>query len=533
MNSAPVRVEGSSAFDDVSRIGRGRPDRGWAWLLPAVALVLFSAVIPLGVLIRRFVDIGAVTATFALPSVREAIRFSIWQGLWSTMTTLIIGTTLAWILSQYEFRGRRLVHAAATIPFVLPTVIVAGAFLALLPTSIERSVLSIVLAHVFFNVSVVVRLVSPSWSLLDPDLLRAARSLGASSTRIATRIVLPLAAPALKSATGLVFLMSFTSYGVVRILGGPSTSTVEVEVYRRAVQLGDVAGASVLAVAQTGIVLVVFSILSRSRTTDLLRSRPVRRSAPPWIVGMAFATATLISIPLVAMVVRSVYTGGSWTSNGWKNVFGSGSNSLLEFDLPIVLLRSLGFAFLAAAIAVPIGTAAAIGLARSRWAWAHSLLLLPVSTSAVAIGLGILVTYDSAPFDIRSSWWLIPVVHAVVAVPFVARTAQPVVESIPQGLRDAAAVLGASGRKTWFRIDAPLLAPALATGLGMSMALSLGEFGASSFLTRRNTETLPIVVERLLGRAGDLAFTTAMATSTVLLILTMIAIVVFDTTLRA
>lgn len=502
------------------------------WSLPAVILVLLTSLVPLFILAKDTVRASSVLRILTGEPVLNAIGFSTWQAICSTIVTLLIGSTLSWILAQYDFRGRRAIRVLVTVPFVLPTVVVGSAFLALLPTSFERSFGSILIAHVFFNIAVVVRLVTPQWSMVDPDLLGAARSLGASPFRLITRIVVPLAGSALKVAGAIVFLMSFTSYGVVRILGGPGSSTIEVEIYRRAVVLGDISGATVLATAQTFVIIALFAVTTRRSSVVMQRIDIDRRIAPKWAVASACAAALFITVPLTAMAVRSIRSGGHWTATGWRSLFSPTSSLLGDVDMFSVVTRSMMYAVLAASIAVPIGVGAAIGLAGRRGPVTRVLLVVPMATSAVVIGFGILVTYDESPFDFRSQWWLIPFIHAVVALPFVVRSSLSVAESIPPGLRDAAAVLGATPLRRWWAVDAPLLAPAVATGLGLSAALSLGEFGATSFLTRQRTQTLPIVVDQLLGRAGDTAFTTAMAAGTLLLVLTSLIVISFDSTMR-
>lgn len=505
----------------------------WLWSAPALVLIVFAVVVPVMALASGVVDASAIRETLTRTSTLEALRFSLWQALWSTTATLVIGGAMAWILARYEFRGRRFAAMTLTVPFVLPTVVVASAYLAILPGSVERSFVSIILAHVFFNMSVIIRLVGPVWSVIDPDLLAAARSLGASPTRVIARLLLPMARPALLAAGSLVFVMCFTSYGVVRILGGPGLYTVEVEIYRRAVLFGDVSGASALAIAQTLVIVAVAAVLARRPTRQLHRLRSERRSAPRWAVAIVACASLFIIAPLVSMFMRSFFVDGRLTITGWRQLISPTGSLLSNIDLPGVLGRSLIFALIAAAIAVPIGIATAFGLARRSGAGTRALLIVPVAASPVVVGLGILVAYDTHPFDLRAAWWLIPVIHAVVALPFVVRAALPVTQSIPRGLRDAAAVLGATPARRWLSIDAPLLRPAAATGLGLSMALSLGEFGATSFLTRRDTTTLPIVIDQLLGRAGESAFTTAMAASSCLMLLTGLVVLVFDSSLRA
>jgi len=150
----------------------------------------------------------------------------------------------------------------------------------------------------------------------------------------------------------------------------------------------------------------------------------------------------------------------------------------------------------------------------------------------VIVGLGILITYDVEPFDFRSAWWLIPAVHASVALPYALRSIAPLVASLPTGLGEAAATLGASPWRAWWSVELPLLRPALATATATSLAVSLGEFGATSLLTRRDTRTLPLLVESLLGRSGGVGSTAGSAAATMLLVLTGFVIVVLDRGLR-
>lgn len=493
---------------------------------------MFAAVVPVCGLVAATVKASTFWETLRRESVLDAVRFSFWQAGWSTVLTLGIGSCAAWMLARYEFVGRRFVTATLTIPFVLPTVVVGAAFLALFPSSIERGLVAIVLAHVFFNISVVVRLVAPVWSMLDPDVLAAARTLGASPVSVASRIVFPLARSAVASAGALVFLMTFTSYGIVRILGGHGSSTIEVEIYRRAVLFGDIPGATVLALVQTTIVIAIFARATRRSSAQLHSITPSRLPAPRWVPVLAVGLSAFVLVPLATMILSSVRVDGRWTALGWRSIVAGGTSVLPNTDIPSIVVRSLLYAVIASAVAVPTGIAAALALVRRRARWTRAVIVAPMATSAVVVGFGILVTYDVEPFDFRSRWWLIPVVHAVVALPFVVRSALPVIESIPFGLRHAAATLGASPRRRWLSVDLPLVSPAIATGCGLSAALSLGEFGATSFLTRRDSATLPIVVDQLLGRVGDTAFASSMAVATILLVLTSLIVIVFDSISR-
>jgi len=131
-----------------------------------------------------------------------------------------------------------------------------------------------------------------------------------------------------------------------------------------------------------------------------------------------------------------------------------------------------------------------------------------------------LITFDRAPFDWRAEPWMIPLGHALVATPFVVRTMVPVIRSIDGRLRDAAATLGATPLRAWREIDLRMAIRPLLTGAGFAMAISLGEFGATTFLTRQGRVTLPIAIENLLNKPGALLHAQGYVLACVLALLT-------------
>ena len=217
-------------------------------------------------------------------STLEIAWFTLWQAAVSTGVTLVAGLPLAWALARFSFRGRSLVEALVLVPFVLPTVVVATAFLALLPDAAERTVWAILLAHVFFNVAVVVRVVGAFWAGLDPRLGDAAATLGAGPLRRHARLTLPLLAPAVASAASIVFLFCFTSFGVIVVLGGIRYATLESEIYTQAARLFDLRAAAALALLQlaaVAVTVVVSGMLERRLGVRFARrGRPARPGGP-------------------------------------------------------------------------------------------------------------------------------------------------------------------------------------------------------------------------------------------------------------
>ena len=154
--------------------------------------------------------------------------------------------------------------------------------------------------------------------------------------------------------------------------------------------------------------------------------------------------------------------------------------------------------------------------------------MLPLGTSAVTIGLGMLITFDAPPADWRASWWLVPVGHALVAVPFVVRTCVGVLRSVDPAMTAAAATLGASPTRAWRATVVPYLWRPLGVGAALAAAISLGEFGATSFLSRSGGETLPIAIEQLVGRTGTTLQAQGYALATMLALTTIVLVVVVE-----
>ena len=195
------------------------------------------------------------------------------------------------------------------------------------------------------------------------------------------------------------------------------------------------------------------------------------------------------------------------------------------------IVDSLAFAALTTLLAGTLGMLAAVVVGYGR-GWlsrgVDTLVMLPLGTSAVIVGFGFLVALDTPPLDLRTSILLIPIAHTLIALPFVLRSVVPVVRSIDERLREAAAVLGASPRRAWREVDGPILARAGLVGAGFAFAVSLGEFGATLFIARPDTVTIPVAIYRLLGQPGAANFAAAMALAVVLMALTTSAVLLIE-----
>lgn len=527
-------------------------------LMPLAFLGLFFAY-PVGTIIDRGlrphgrVDLQPLRSIATDGALRHVAWFTLWQAAASTALTVVVALPGAYVLSRYRFRGQRLLWAAVTVPFVLPTVVVASAFLSLLgprgrlgSLGLLGTVWPILLAHAFFNYAVVVRTVGGLWSHLDPRTEEAARVLGAGRWRTFRAVTLPALRPAIAAASSIVFLFTFTSFGVILILGGPRYSTLEVEIYRQTAELLNLPTAAALSVVQLIAVIAVLIVSShyQRRRVDALRLRAHAETASPvrglgarlGLAANGVIIAALLGLPVAVLVERSLRNGNRYGFGFYRALAHAPGNSTF-FVPPLEAVRnSLVFAVVATVISVVVGGMTAFTIARRDTrspAWRatrllDTLVLLPLGTSAVIVGFGFLITLDHPPIDLRTSPALIPIAHALVATPFVVWTMVPLLRSIDPRLREAASMLGASPWRVWREVDLPIVTRAVLVAAAFAFAISLGEFGATVFIARPDYPTLPVVIYRLLGKPGVLNFGQAMAASVILMLVTGAAVLLIE-----
>ncbi|MFN8377098.1 MAG: iron ABC transporter permease [Anaerolineae bacterium] len=533
-----------------------------AWWLASVPLVFLGlfffyplvSILSTGLGMAGEEGVGNV---FGSTYIAELFAFTAGQALISTALSLLIGIPTSYVLGSFRFRGRGVFLALATLPFVLPTVVVAAALLAVVGQNglinsalrslwgpeapvlvLERTLSLVILAHVFYNTPVVLRILITHWMTRDRRAEEAAQLLGASPLSLWWRIRLRLALPSILSAALLVFIFTFTSFGVVLLLGGSRIATVEVEIYRQTVGLFNLPVAAALSLLQMvfmTVLIAVFSILdgrvaATSGPPELRSPRggKERAAAIVTVVGLGL----LLIVPLLLLVLQSVSgPDHTLTLRAYELLAETSRQSVLSEPALKSLFQSLLIAVAAVSLAIPLGTltATAMWMGKGRGHAALNLaVLLPLSASAVLLGLGFVIALDEPPLNLRSSWVLLPIAHTLVAIPLIVRTLTPSLRALPLDVREAALVLGAPPRTVWRRVIFPLLRPALVVGALFAFTVSMGEFGATLFIARPEWTTAPIAIYRLLGKPGGSNYQQALALSTVLLIACALAFLLME-----
>ena len=533
----------------------------WALLALPLAFVLVFLAYPLQSILRESLfgesaSLHTLRPLWSDSYYLQRLWFTAWQAALSTAITLGMALPCAYVFAHYDFRGKALVLAVVTIPFVLPTVVVAVAFSALLgpsgllnsglqqlpgvdsaPIDLSNSIWLILAAHVFYNVALASRIIAASWAILDPRIGEAAAVLGAGPVERFLRITLPQLRAAIFAAGSLVFLFCFTSFGVILILGGPHYSTIETEIYRELVFLFRPPLAAALALIQLAVTfgfLAVYSHLSRSpigASAGQRKQGATSRRADALAATVIVLLMALTVAPLLALAERSIHGSGGYTLEFYR-VLGENTRKQALFITPIQAIRnSLTFAGIATLFALPLGTLTAYGVQKLRprlGSLVEAFLLLPLGVSAVTLGLGFIITFDEAPLNLRGTRWLLIAAHTLAAYPFVARAVGAQLRSIDPKLREAARVLGEGASGVFLRVDLPLIWRSMAVGAVFAFATSMGEFGATLLIARPEWPTLPVAIFRYLGQPGELNYGQALAMSTILMAVTGAGFVIID-----
>jgi thiamine transport system permease protein len=527
--------------------------------IPTLLFLLSFFFLPLFKILALTFNLETLTDLNNLLIARNSLLFTFYQAILSTLLTFALGLPAAILFSKFDFRGKSLLRALTAVPFMLPTVVVAAAFNSLLGSNGLFSVLFplssfiphhssfilILIAHTFYNTSIVIRIVGNAISRLDPKLEASARSLGADTFHVWKDVIFPILRPSLLAAALLVFMFDFTSFGVILLLGGSQFATLEVEIYIRALQLPNLNLAALLSVIQL-IFTLIFSILY-SRAINQVSTQTAPRfsqARPPktirertfvftlYALLITFFALPLISLPICSLTRLEADRGQrdqvqyGFTTDYYEELFINRRGSLFYVPPVQAVANSLGFAGITVILSLALGYPAAYALAKPTRLekFLDPFLMLPLGASAVMMGLGFILSFGR----LIASPFFIPIAHTLIALPFVIRTLQPALASIPERLRQAASTLGASPLRVWQTVDFPILSRATLSAATFAFTVSLGEFGATLLITRPEYPTIPIAISRFLSQPGGLNYGQAMAMATVLMLLTTLSILLIE-----
>ncbi len=515
---------------------------------PAMLLLTFLFIIPLGIILSKaFVTIdGGFTVsrlveTILDPYTHRILVFTLLQALISTIVSVAIGLPGAYLLATYRFKGKSIIKAICTIPFVLPSILVVLGFVifygnnglinqALMflfkteepPFRILYTFGAVILAHSFYNFPIALGLISSFWEQLPSRYNHAAMTLGAKRLTIFRTVTLPRLIPSILSASTLIFLFCFSSFVILLVLGGgPRFTTLEVEIYRRARMTLDMEGAAAMSILSIGVTLILVGIhiwaqklTAHQEEIERIDERRLERKPSSLLGKIAVVSYLLFSIifvlgPLGGIIYRSFLAPVSrsgdlvFSLRWYKQLFGMDSTTTSVITTAgSALILSLIIATVTALVSLTIGTMLAARLRKSSNRTGFSMELfamLPMAVSSVVVGLGYYLVSSALIGGRTLGVTLVVLAHVVITSPFVLRSILPEYRKIPFSYTQASLTLGATVSQTFWRVELPLLRSSMATGAAFAFAISLGEINATLVLADSSIVTVPIVMYRLIG----------------------------------
>ena len=504
----------------------------WLAVLPLGFVLVFLGFPVLKLLSGAFSG-SAFLAVFENPYYVARLLWTLSSAGVSMLVTVVLGVPVAVMFAKYDFRGKRLLEALLTLPFVVPTIVVGMGFLALFGANgifnLSGTPILIILANVFYNFALVVRIVSSYLGTLDPELEDAARVEGATAWQVFLHITLPIARPAIFASSALVFLYCFASFGIPLLLGGGRFNTLEVEIWQSVSTQLKLSEASALALIQLVVTLLASIVYTRAQTQSSLAlefnsKRPKAKGiARVTLVGFVVFTLVLTLAPMLALLRRALFDANGLTFSFFVSALTVG-DGLSDVSLILALENAALFVTLTLLLAVPLGLLYALATHFSRSRILDALSLLPLMTSATLLGVGYIVAYPA----LTANLGLLISAYTITAYPFITRSVLPALRALPLEILEVARVSGANEIQVFWFVTLPLLRPALSTGIAFAFASVIGEFSATLVLARPEWATLTTIIYSKLGRPGQLGEASAVAV--MLLVLTTAGFLVLDRT---
>lgn len=463
-------------------------------ILAALVLAILTLG-PIGAVLVRAGGLGDLA-----PGDLQALRFTVFQATLSGLFSVALAIPVARALARQTFWGRGLLVSLMGAPFILPVIVAVMGLLAVfgrsglvngaldalgLPNVNIYGLHGVVLAHVFFNLPLAVRMLLQAWLAIPAERFRLASSLGLTPWGVFCTLEWPLLRRIAPGAFAVVFVICLTSFAVALTLGGgPRATTVELAIYQAMRFDFDLGRAAVLGLVQLTLGFVAGLValklapaqgfgIGRGRWVARWDGRGLARVQDFVWIGLA---AAFLLVPLALVVARGV--------PGLLEGAGEGTWRAAGHSLMVALASTT----LAVLWALPLAT---------RRGELLSIAAIAISPLVLGTGLFLLLRPFVNPFTMALP--VTAVVNALMALPFMLRILRPEAEQVALDFGR----LGATLRMTpwaWLRLVwLPRLRRPLGFAMGLAAALAMGDLGVIALFADPDRATLPLQIHRLMG----------------------------------
>ncbi|MDY0871225.1 thiamine/thiamine pyrophosphate ABC transporter permease [Dongia rigui] len=500
-----------------------------------LALALAAAAIAVLVLLWQA---GGDIASVSFRYLGKVLAFTLWQALLSTVLSLVAAVPVTRALARRsEFPGRAWLLRLCALPMVMPTIVgifgVVAVFggsgylaaVAALAGSDWRPRLyglqGILIAHVFFNLPLAIRLLLPAYAAVPAESWRLAAQLGMTGRDVFRFIEMPLLRQQLPGIAVIIFMLCFTTFAVALTLGGgPAATTLEVAIYQALRFDFDLSLGALLAILQ--VVLCAggaFAVwrMGREMTMGAATRLVIRRydgattGTQLMDYGFILLAALFLVLPIAALVQKGI-----------AGISAAASPASLSRAGIVSLALGLGGGGLATVIGYLLAQTRQrlVALGHPRAAMLMALTgRLGLFVSPMVIGTGIFL---AATGHVDLYALAVPgviVLNAVMALPFVLGLLEPAIAMAAERHDRLCAALGIKGWHRWREIDWPVLRRPLGSAFAFASVIAMGDLGAIALFGSQDLTNLTLL---LYGQLGAYRLDGAASTALLLLALTLV-----------
>lgn len=479
----------------------------------------------------------------------RAFLHSLFVALATTGLAVLFGVPLAFLTTRFRIRGTGVLDTLAVLALLSPPFIGAYAWITMLGrngflrTALASAgitlppiygALGIILADSLQYFPFVSLMTAGALATIDRTLEEASENLGASATRTFLRVTLPLVIPSVTGGALIAFMMSLSNFGTPMIIGGNylvlptlAYNLFTSEVAERPGMASTVA--IILMLCAAAVIALQQWVSSRRKYASMLLARPVRKPLRGLAAAAAHAVCYgIVGLAMLPLAVVVVFSFRNTSGPVFIAGYGLQSYRQIFFDVPRTMANSLLYSLVAVALIVAVGTLLGFVIARRRTLPVRlldPLLMVPYIVPGTVLGIGYIVAFNRRPLLLAGTATLIVMTYFVRRLPYSVRSAASILKQIDPALEEAGINLGSPPGRTFRTVTLPLMKAGILSGAIMSWVTSMNELSASILLYVGRTMTMPIKVYL---SVLDGAFGTASALSTLLLLVTGLAIHLFQ-----
>ncbi|WP_342358781.1 iron ABC transporter permease [Terrarubrum flagellatum] len=531
----------------------GRIDIWTGVLALAWAVIILLLIWPLStILFASFRDndtgafsLGNYVDVFMLRSYRRAIGNTLLVGFGGMAGSLMLGVSLAFLVTRYRVRGRALIQTLAVVALVSPPFIGAYAWIVLFGANgVARNALAsfgvslpsiygatgVILVFSFKFFPHVFLIVSGALAAVNRSVEEAAESLGVSPMRRLLTITLPLITPSISAAALLTFVLSIADFGTPRLIGR-DLSVLATEAF---VQFGSEMGgnpgmASTLSLVLIAISMTLVALQRRATRRNVYAGNLLRRPEPKPAIGwrgvaMHIAAYAIVLVGATPAITAVIFSFRRTSGPVFQPGFSLQSYERVIATVSTPIWNTLVYSAASVITIVVIGTLIGYLVARRpqpATAALDGVLMIPYVVPGVVMGIAFIAQFNAPPVAITGTGLIIILAIFIRRLPYSVRSVAAALKQLSANLEDAAISLGLSPGRAFLKVTAPLIAPGIMAGALMSLVTAMNELSSSLVLYVGGTATMPV---RIYLAVLDGEYGLASALASILLLLTMMAV---------